>query len=52
VRPDDLATVLAARDELVLACRRLGFRHVTVDLGSLQSGVFTLEALGLRGGDR
>lgn len=52
VRPDDLATVLAARDELVVACRRLGFRHVTVDLAGLQSGVFTLEALGLRGGER
>ncbi|MFK5634817.1 ATP-dependent sacrificial sulfur transferase LarE [Ornithinimicrobium sp. LYQ103] len=52
VRPDDIATVLGARDELVAACRRLGFRHVTVDLAGLQSGVFTLKALGLRGGDR
>jgi pyridinium-3,5-biscarboxylic acid mononucleotide sulfurtransferase len=48
VLPDDLATVLQARAHLVGELRRLGFRHVTVDLAGLQSGLFTLEALGLR----
>ncbi|MGC5583994.1 ATP-dependent sacrificial sulfur transferase LarE [Ornithinimicrobium sp. W1665] len=48
VAPADLATVLEHREELVAACRTAGFRHATVDLAGLQSGVFTLEALGLR----
>jgi pyridinium-3,5-biscarboxylic acid mononucleotide sulfurtransferase len=48
VLPDDLATVLQARSDLVVELRRLGFRHVTVDLAGLQSGLFTLDALGLR----
>lgn len=48
VPPEDLATILEHRDELVAACRSAGFRHATVDLAGLQSGVFTLSALGLR----
>ena len=48
VLPDDLATVLQARSRLVAELRGLGFRHVTVDLAGLQSGLFTLDALGLR----
>jgi pyridinium-3,5-biscarboxylic acid mononucleotide sulfurtransferase len=47
VLPQDLPTVLAARDGLVTTLRALGFRHVTVDLAGLQSGLFTLDALGL-----
>lgn len=47
VLPQDLPTVLAARDQLVTDLRGLGFRHVTVDLAGLQSGLFTLQALGL-----
>ena len=47
VLPDDLATVLHARSRLVAELRGLGFRHVTVDLAGLQSGLFTLDALGL-----
>jgi uncharacterized protein len=49
VRPEDLADVLAGRTELVAQLRRAGFRHVTLDLAGLQSGLFTLDALGLRG---
>ena len=48
VLPEDLPTVLAARTRLVADLRGVGFRHVTVDLAGLQSGLFTLEALGLR----
>lgn len=48
VRPEDLAAVLAARKDLVGELRRAGFRHVTLDLAGLQSGLFTLDALGLR----
>ena len=50
VPAEDLPTVLEHREELVAACRSAGFRHATVDLAGLQSGVFTLEALGLRAG--
>jgi uncharacterized protein len=53
VPPEHLGTVLAARGELTSTLHRLGFRHVTVDLDGLRSGVFTLDALGLgapRGG--
>lgn len=46
---EHLATVLAARAELVATFRRIGFRHTTIDLAGLQSGIFTLEAMGLRG---
>lgn len=49
VLPSDLPVVLDARTGLVTELRRLGFRHVTVDLAGLQSGLFTLDALGLRG---
>ncbi|WP_299520746.1 ATP-dependent sacrificial sulfur transferase LarE [uncultured Serinicoccus sp.] len=45
----ELSTVLAARSHLLAEFRRVGFRHITVDLAGLQSGVFTLEAMGLRG---
>lgn len=45
---DQLPTVLAARAELLTTFRRIGFRHTTIDLAGLQSGVFTLEAMGLR----
>ncbi|ANS80601.1 GMP synthase [Serinicoccus hydrothermalis] len=46
---EHLPTVLAARAEVVAQFRRIGFRHTTIDLAGLQSGVFTLEAMGLRG---
>lgn len=44
----DLDTVLGHRRELVATLRGVGFRHVTVDLAGLQSGLFTLDALGLK----
>ena len=50
---EHLATLLDARGELTRTLRRIGFRHVTVDLDGLRSGVFTLDALRLgapRGG--
>lgn len=47
---EHLPTVLAARADLVIAFRRIGFRHTTIDLAGLQSGAFTLEAMGLRVG--
>lgn len=46
---EHLPTLLSARADLVATFRRIGFRHTTIDLAGLQSGVFTLEAMGLRG---
>lgn len=45
---EHLSTVVAAHGALVAAVRRAGFRHATLDLAGLQSGLFTLDALGLR----
>ncbi len=45
---EHLATVVAAHSTLVAEVRRAGFRHATLDLAGLQSGLFTLDALGLR----
>nr|WP_228255293.1 ATP-dependent sacrificial sulfur transferase LarE [Ornithinimicrobium avium] len=52
VPPEHLATLVAAHGQLVAQIRRAGFRHVTLDLAGLQSGLFTLDALGLRGAGR
>lgn len=45
---EHLATVVAEHRSLVATIRAAGFRHVTLDLAGLQSGLFTLDALGLR----
>ena len=45
--PDDLvrAVVDPLRTQVLAAVRGAGFRFVTVDLGGIQSGVFTLQLL-------
>ncbi|WP_238154501.1 ATP-dependent sacrificial sulfur transferase LarE [Ornithinimicrobium sufpigmenti] len=47
-----LETLLAAREPLTAQLRQIGFAEVILDPGGLQSGRFTLEALGLSDGTR
>ena len=45
----DLDAVVAKREAVIEAVQAAGYRWVALDLAGLQSGLFTLDALGLRG---